>query len=373
MSDVALITRHAIRNYGSVLQTYASQELLRAAFDDVQTLDYRQEGIDDSAGSYRVASPGVKGAAKHLAYRAFRAHDARARGRLFESFLDQNVSMSARRFIGYPQLAAATHPSDRFYCVGSDQVWNIEYNRDNRPYYLSFAPDDAVKFSLSSSIGAPRLPRSDELLLQNSLRSFAGVSVRESDAADYLGSLGITAQHHVDPVLALPVESWRRFAAEVEPRPGPYLLVYQLNANPELQRASLALGQKLGIPVVRAEYWHTFRGKGARTVLRPSVQELLGLFRDATFVVTDSFHGTAISVLFERQFSTLLPERYGSRITSLLDHLEIPERRASTIEDALALTDLNLPVADIRTSLAADRTAVENYLSDIASLHTSAR
>lgn len=373
MTHVATITRHAIRNYGSVLQAYATQELLRIPFDKVQTLDYRQDGIDDSAGSYRAAEPSLVGTAKHFAYRAFRARDARERGKIFESFLQQNVVLSDDRYIGYQQLAIADHPADWFYCVGSDQVWNIEYNQDNRPYYLSFAPADAVKFSLASSIGTPKLPRHEEQMLRESLLSFARVSVRESDAADYLDSLGVVAEHHVDPVLALPIDTWRRFAASVPPRSDPYVLVYQLNASPELQQASLALGRKLGIPVVRAEYWRTLRGRGASTVLRPTVQELLALFRDATFVITDSFHGTALSALFERQFSSLLPARYGSRITSLLDHLGIPERRGSTTGDALALTDVRLPVDDIRASLVADRAAVADYLSDIARLRTSTR
>lgn len=338
MRNCYVMTRHAIRNYGSVLQTYATTLVLETMDRQPQIIDYRQEGVDDTARSYRQRGSGPAGALKDGAYRMFRARDARARGAVFERFLATNLQLTERQFASYEELLAYEgFSSNSTYCVGSDQVWNIEYNCDNRPYYLDFVPGGATKFSLSSSIGMSELPRHEERKLVESLSEFRGVSVREKTAEEYLRSLGIDALQHLDPTMLVNAEQWRTFAAGVPARPQPYLLVYQLNASDQLQKAALAIGRVLQLPVVRIEYWCTFRGRGAETILRPSLKEFIGLFRDASFVVTDSFHGSAFSINFGIPLTVIEPPQYSLRLTSLLEQFGVESRRANSIGDAVEI------------------------------------
>lgn len=361
MSNVIAITRHFIRNYGSVLQAFATQELIEDAGHDCQFVDYRQPGVADKARSYFPHTAGVP--VKALAYRLLRARGARARGVRFENFLQEHIRVGAPRYCSPNALQQAHLPEDAHYLVGSDQVWNVEYNRDNGPYYLDFAPACAQRFSLASSIGMQELPPTEEERLHRALQSFSGISVREQSAADYLNALGLKAVRHVDPTLARTPAQWDAFASAVQRHPMPFLLVYQLNTNPKLVQASTVLAKHLGIPVVRIEYWQTFRGRGAKTIMRPTVAEFVACFRDATFVVTDSFHGAAFSINYGKEFVAMLPPKYGTRIDSLLEQFDLTDRRVSSVGEALEVCRQGPVPTNREAKLQAERAAVRDYLA----------
>ncbi|WP_182524721.1 polysaccharide pyruvyl transferase family protein [Nocardioides dongkuii] len=345
-----------------MLQAYATRLLLEQAGVRPQFVDYRQPGSADSARGYAPGGPGIKGKAIDLAYTLYRHGEAKRRGVLFEEFIQRNLGMSPETYWSNDELGAAgTWAQNDLFCVGSDQVWNLNYNADNRPYYLDFAPVGAKKFSLSSSIGMGRLPKLEEDNLRTSLSTFAGISVREHDAADYLQSLGLDAQHHLDPTLGLDAGIWRDVGGRGNGED--YVLVYQLNRNPDLERASDLISEHMGIRIIRVEYWTNFRGRSAEKNIRPAVEEFIALFRDAACVVTDSFHGTAFSVTFERPFVALMPPRYGSRIRSLLQLIDLEHRVASSPDQALDMVR-NEPLPRLRADrLEKERAGLKNYIS----------
>lgn len=359
------ITRHAVRNYGSVLQAYATQRLVEEAGSRCTTVDFRRAGVGDDARSYRQKESTLGGLGKDLAYRALRSHGARARGVVFENFLERYLELSETRYSSFDALKAEEWRRDSVYCVGADQVWNIEQNRDNRPYYLDFLPEGVKRFSFASSIGMSRLPATEELKMIGSLQQFSGVSVRESSAVDYLESLGVSAVHHLDPTLVLSARQWRTFAEGVRLHKDPYVLVYQLNSNPTLQAAALAIGRSLGIPVVRVEYWLTMRGRGARTVMRPSVEEFVGLLRDATVLVCDSFHGAAFALNFGTKLVSVPPPNYRGRIDSLLTQFALEGCRARTINEAVEIANDDDIQRSIEPLLTSERERARRYVSSM--------
>ncbi len=365
MPQTLTITRHAIRNYGSVLQACATQTLIEAAGSSCTTIDYRQPGVGDTARGYRLRPPGPVGLVKDLTYRAFRARGARARGRVFEKFLKERLQLTPDRFDSYEALASHRWPEDSIYCVGSDQVWNLETNADNRPYYLSFAPRVAKRFSFASSIGMSRLPSAAERRLVDELSVFAGVSVRELDAAAYLRSLGIAARCHLDPALAVTGRQWREFASAIPPRRGNYVLVYQLNSNPTLQEAAIAVGKELDLPVVRLEYWQTFRGRGAHTLMRPSVEEFVALIRDACVLVSDSFHGAAFALNLDTLLVSIRPPTYRGRLDSLLSQFELEALRASSVDQAVQIVREHGTLPDRAARLAKEQAKAREYLAEM--------
>lgn len=365
-NSVLLLTRHWIRNYGSVLQSYATQRVLSEAFARVVTLDYREvdPALEDTASGYLGGTSGLVAHARGLAYRAYRSRDAKARGAVFEGFLRENLNRTSRTYRSFSELEGDSDLAGYdFFCVGSDQVWNAEYNVDNRPYFLDHAKPGALRFSFASSIGTKRFPVAHEARFVESLRSFAGLSVREVDAANYLHSFGLDVHHHVDPTLALSGDQWRAFGTPSDAR-DPYLLVYQLNANVEMDRAARALSRKLRIPIRRIEYWRNFRGAGARKLVRPSVEEFVGLFSGADLVLTDSFHGAAFSVNLNLPFVAFLPPKYGARITSLLQLFGLAHRSVDSAEAAVSLVSTEAMLPPLDGLLAAQRKLLRRYLQD---------
>lgn len=334
-------------------------------------MDYRQPGYEDTGWSYaNLGSARRFPAVARAGYAALRDRSARILGREFDNFLRQEVQLTDNRYGSIHELNESQEFSnDSFYCVGSDQVWNLNYNVDNSPYYLDFAPIGAPKFSVSSSIGASRLPLAEEDHLKRSLESFRGVSVRELEAAEYLNSLGIPAVQHVDPTLGVDPLFWHEFAGP-EVSEDPYILVYQLNGSKDFPEIAKVASKRLGIPQRRVEYWRGPRSFLSRSVILPSVQEFVRLFRDSAFVVTDSFHGTTFSTIFSRPFIAVAPPKYAGRISSLLKLTGQEARLARSRDEAIDVATRGLNMHDSRPTLDAERLKIRSYLTSVTGSRT---
>lgn len=361
---VNVITRHAIRNYGSILQSIATQELIRNVGASARFVDYRQSNVDDTGWSF--AARGVAGRHGVLAtalYASIRDANVRRMGRVFEAELRASLTMTSRRYRSAEELARSDEfDSSSVYCVGSDQVWNSSTTADGRPYYLEFAPEGARKFSLASSIGLDRLPPHEESALVQALSGFTAVSVREREAVDYLQGLGVHAEHHVDPTLGVPQSFWEDYAGE--PRnEAPYLLVYQLNASRLIPDVVRRIATDLNLPVRRIEYWKFYRRRtGGRQIVLPTPREVVQLFRGASFVVTDSFHGAAFSTVFARPFVACPPPRFTSRIESLLALTGCSELLVTSAAAAVELARETPNRAFVEIVLNAERLRLASYI-----------
>ena len=258
--NVAMLTLHNVRNYGSVLQAFATQRLIENAGAQCTVIDFRRQGIGDDAASYLSGSRYSRIPLAPRIYAAVRGRDARRRSLVFRDFIARRVHLTSEHYGCFEDLDRIPFQEYEAYCVGSDQVWNIDYNRDNRPFYLSFLPDGARRFSFSSSIGMVAFPKSEEGRAKEALSLFSGLSVREARAYEYLTSLGLQAEQHVDPTLALPDDYWNRIAsAPIVDRP--YIAVYQLNRNPLLVDAATRKKNRIahGEDRLLADYAHAQR------------------------------------------------------------------------------------------------------------------
>ena len=370
--QVDVVTRHAIRNYGSVLQTIATNQLVQATGARARFVDYRQPGYDDTGWS--VANRGSARGYPWLgraAYALLRDRGVRRIGQVFEQALRENVTLTQDVYRSSAQLGASNEfAGDTLYCAGSDQIWNVEYNVDNGPYYLDFAPTGARKFSLSSSIGTPSLPAAEQQRLVSALQSYVGVSVREADAAAYLRELNIQAEHHVDPTLAVDPSYWHRFTESVQGSGTDYVLVYQLNESRTFNPIVDAVAKETACPVLRVEYWRGPRTLRYPTVVLPSMEEFVGLFRDAAFIVTDSFHGAIFATTFSKPYVAVPPPRYGGRLESLLNLASQSHRVVQNVGAAIEVVRDTTQLPSARTLFANERAKVSSYLQRVTSSTT---
>ena len=132
-----------------------------------------------------------------------------------------------------------------------------------------------------------------------------------------LDSIGIDSTLILDPTLMLDAEDWRKLAAPVN-KGKSYLLIYQLNPNPQMDDYAEQFAKRKGWEVLRIGFGLSDRNKTGKCVMLPSVEEFLGLFCEASCVLTDSFHATAFSLNLGTDFISVLPGRFGTRITSIL-------------------------------------------------------
>lgn len=331
---VGVITLHNSPNYGSCLQTYATQVVLARVGANAEIIDYYRKDaipkneVDRALNGQLVKKmpifkvPGVKQIAKIPVSRMV----ARRRAPLDE-FRYSRLSLTERSYYSAEELDANPPVAD-IYCTGSDQVWNSIWNNGfDRAFYLSFAPEGKRKIAYAASIGKAKLEDWEAEPMRKALSSYSCISVREQEAADLLESIGVHgAVPVIDPTLMLNRDDWEVIADGWVSQES-YILVYQLNRNAEFDAYVQKVAKKTGLKVMRIAYGVHEKRSGENAVICPSVGRFLSLFLGAEIVITDSFHGTAYSVNLGKKFVSISPGRFNGRIANLLamtgleDHL----------------------------------------------------
>ncbi|MDO4222058.1 MAG: polysaccharide pyruvyl transferase family protein [Akkermansia sp.] len=282
-----------LRNYGTLLQCYALQTVLRRMGHEpvlVQRLHAREERRrwDFMWLTLHFCAHPVSAWAEWRSQSRFRR------------FMREHITATETC---YREEALAMSPpaADAFIC-GSDQVWS----KCGETAFLSFAPRGR---RIAYAPSAPWANCGDAWKAQamEFLPGFAGVSVREDAGAELLGGLGINAMVVADPVLLLEREDYAELMPPSRHRK-PYMLVYTLNL-PSLQDIfwdevkQYAAGHHLDMVVVALQ--GAEKHFPASMLSTPAPGELLRLFADAACVVTNSFHGSAFSLLFGKPFASI--------------------------------------------------------------------
>ena len=330
---VSLITLQYINNYGSVLQTYASQMYLEGKGCSVEIVNYTRENcrLDNLKRSMKAYYK-QKGRFFKLPFvsdllvaRWKKLHIKR--NEVFEKFRDGRILLS-REYQSVDDLMNDP-PIASYYCVGSDQVWNYLYNDGVLPeYFLRYAPRGAVKFSLSSSLGIDKLENTESgTLIRKYLDDFSLVTVRESTGKKILCEIGIRNCHQIlDPTLLIPKDLWVSTLDLKSIRDYDYVLVYQLNPCKEMDVFAEQIAQKKGFKLIVISNNIRLSIPGAEIIDNPTVEQFLELILYAKCVVTDSFHGTAFSLNFNREFFSWLLNKYSTRLMSILEMLDLKDR-----------------------------------------------
>ena len=230
------------------------------------------------------------------------------------------------------------------FVVGSDQVWNRNFVSQNtlECYALDFVHDDRKKVSVAASFGTNRFEGTDEEResFARLLRRFDHLSVREKSAVDLCRDMGAKADIIMDPVMLCDVRHFEALSdASTARYPDRYVFNYMMFA---VNFGGMeAIYKRLGYGPVTAgnasaninekiEYPRTNMG---------TLENWMKCIRGASFVVTDSFHGTVFSILFKKQFVTLIgswSENSGvGRITTLLETLGLENRIFRTPDEAV--------------------------------------
>lgn len=342
----SVITLHTVDNYGSVMQTYATQQILKKCGYDVEFVDYwRRDNLPQSRAERMLEGStlqklkplwGINNFTRKATVSILKSVLEKQRSPMWR-FLEEKVQLTKVRYYSYEELEANPPVAD-VYITGSDQVWNSIWNQGiDRSYFLNFAPAGKPRIAFSASIGREQLDTEEIPETKRLLEKYSAISVREQSAVELLASMDIESTLVLDPTLMLEAEEWRKLATK-QKREKPYILIYQLNPNPQMDQYAGQLAQKRGWDVIRIGFGRSDRRKGGKCVMLPSVEEFLGLFCDAACVLTDSFHATAFSLNLGSDFISVLPGRFGTRIESILK-LTGTENRLLTRYDNFEIVD----------------------------------
>lgn len=320
---IEILTMHRIPNYGSVLQTYALQQYLMNHGYEVEIMDYYPlrytiYGMLKSLKK-KLSNPLSVALARMIIFPSYikRFH-------VFTTFVRENIHVSPMKYRTKRDILKCTPQAD-VYCVGSDQVWNSEWSGGlDDVFYLNF-DCKCKKIAYASSIGREDIDIDEKERMHRYLSVFSGISVREGSSVSILKSIEIEAECVVDPTFLLEQGVWERFSSN-KYRDVKYILVYNLNREKSVDKVAGIVKNILGIPLYYVGYsFHEFY-KGDRHFTCPPVEDFLSLVKNASFIVGDSFHVSAFSIIFKKEFIAVSPGRYSCRIRDLLERFNLIER-----------------------------------------------
>lgn len=340
---IGIITICKVNNYGAELQAFATQKQLERMGYQAEIIDYlyyKNWKFKDSTLSQPFVSAGFKRKIIYwLKYRLISwavdkilplfNNNERRRKQNYQLFI--NKGCYSRQYNSMDELYNANMDYD-IYITGSDQVWNPSAASSIEPYFLTFAPQKARKFSYASSFGvssiSPELSNRYAQLLNN----FNAIAVREQSGVELVKQLtGREAKLVVDPTLLLSKSDWTPYMKPVNGmRSVSFVLIYQLLPSEVLLDIALKIGKDRDIPVycICKRAYGMKKKDGIINILDAGPAEFLWLIANATCMVTNSFHGTAFSINFATPFCCVLnrKRKNNGRMTSLLSKMNLENR-----------------------------------------------
>ena len=322
---------HKVENVGSALQAYALQRVVESLGYECELIDYLYPTIEHLAYQDRIVQV-QELSILNLILCLLRKTKALLRKKTvnpFEQFYSDNFHCSKQSFCNRLQLQSDC-PMYDIYMSGSDQVWNPQYIGFDTSFFLDFAPEGARKISYASSFSINKLPVEFTKAYQRELMKFDRISVRERSGVNIVKELtGKNCENVCDPTLLLNAEQWAELAEQSMFKTDEhyilvYLMAYAYNPYPDVYDYIERVYKQLNIPIVF--FNPLVERKFNIREIHVSVKgpnEFLYLFSHADYVITDSFHGTAFSLIFQKPFITCIQNRYSidSRITDLLDEV----------------------------------------------------
>ena len=302
---VGIVTQPLLNNYGGVLQNYALQKVLRDLGHNPTTFD---RGYKATPWWLYLCSwlktficffiPGkMRPFAKVI--------PVEKRLAVFEDFISKNISKT----IPVTGIASIPNLAQDFdaIVVGSDQIWRPKYAPNIEESFLGFLKKGntrriayAVSFGVDYWEYSPKQTKTCAALA----KKFDAVSIREESGVILCKEyLGIDATWVLDPTLLLKKEDYIEICKDVPVETKQILAAYVLNIDDSIMKLCETIAKEQNLEL---------RFFSADSKANLSIQEWLAIFRDASYVVTDSFHGTVFSIIFGKEFKCLYNETRGS-------------------------------------------------------------
>ena len=327
---IGLLTFHRANNLGAVLQASALLEYVQENIGNCEIIDfYPNNGIS-------VKYAGIKRVLRHCKWLVLYPFTVtnRKREMNFHNYRLKYYSLSDKQYIGDSGIANAHFDYDVI-ISGSDQILNTTLTGNSKAYYLDFFI--GKKISYASSFGRKDISKEEIELIRSELPKFSALSVREQSGVDIIKrEIGIKPQLVMDPVFLLSKDEWSKRCNEEMKLPEKYIFVYSMEVSPALENAVASIKKEAKLPVI------VVRGGGKPRLIEGNEdgtcgpEEFLRYMRDAELIITNSFHGTAFSLIFEKKFLCVAHSTRNDRLANIMSIIGK--------EDSLLKCDSSVPV-----------------------------
>lgn len=281
-----ILTFHESRNYGAVLQGYALQQKMAEVFDEVDIIDYQNPEIEKVVSLWHCKGKGLKSILRAMLGFVFRYRKKTA----FDSYLKKYVKRSEKT--DRENLSKVCAGYDVL-ITGSDQVWNTQITGNDEAFFLDFAAPGQKKLAYAASFGDKPMELTDSH--QQLLKGFDLITLRESIMLDKVKEAsGKDVQLCCDPTLLISSEKWKAHASG-KFTDQKYVFLFVIDECPELTVYAEKVAREKNLTLISNKNDMSF-------FRHPQPNDFLSWVLNAEYVVTNSFHGTVFSLLFQKQF-----------------------------------------------------------------------
>lgn len=363
-----IVTFNSAHNYGAVLQVYAMQEYLKSLGLDVDVINYRIKEIDNVYKLYNVRRKdpklirGIKKAKKILKVNLCERWKLEKR-KNFEYFIN-NVLNTTKPYTTLQEIQKDFLQYDVL-IAGSDQIWNTELTKGFKPaYFLEFGNKDARRISYAASLGNDSIDEKYTLFYKRYLENFDFISVREEAMKDILKDLtDKPITRVIDPTLLLDKEVYDKLKIETRYKGKDYIYVHYIGNDDKTYEIADQLSRKLGIPVLHNRQKGLFENE-LDSLFNARPEEFISVIENAKYIVTNSFHTTVFSLIYEKDFITIPHATRPARMQNLLEIAGLSNHLVEDVRIMPKLETLKIDYKDVKRRLLEERKSSIEFLNN---------
>lgn len=313
---------HAARNYGAVLQTYALQEYFKNIGCEVEIINYKLPNQSIIGYLFNVNEKFKKNILFKIGYITKTILPKCMTTKLFLDFQKRKLNLSPKVIVQNNKLHGYSKAD--IYCAGSDQIWNPRANGGFNPaFFLSGVV--GKKISYASSVGIYDLTEVEKRKISEYLTEFDKISVRELSTVPLMKKIGYDVNCVLDPTLLLTNDDWKAFSNENIGN-NQYLLVYYFGNTKKIMKTASMIAKKRGLKVIRIAVSFERYDEDDKVERFITPERFVTLFLNASYIITNSFHGTIFSINFNKQFLSYPTTENNARFDSVFKMFNLENR-----------------------------------------------
>lgn len=332
---VAILTLPLHHNFGGNLQVYALANVLEELGYNVEVINIQSKSHKFLLLSYNYIKQIIK-----IIFKKGRINfilldsDKEKLYKNHRIFLEKNINLTKKITHKYSLEKIISEESYHAIIVGSDQVWRKEYTPNIYKYFLDFVKDKKIrKIAYAASFGVSKWQYDKETTqrIKELAKDFHYISVRELDAVDLCREyLDVVSENVLDPTLLLSKQKYLSLIEKIEIESKNKLFTYILDKNSYKETFIKKICKENNFELHSIDLFKVKEKPilcNIDNLVTPSIESWLSNFRDAEFILTDSFHGMVFSIIFNKEFLVFVNEDRGaSRFYSLLKFLQLEDR-----------------------------------------------
>lgn len=348
-------------NFGAALHSYAFQQYLDKQGIDNVIIDYLPRFMKTYNMKYPFLSEQPKEKIKRFFFWLGYFFPNLTRYKKFMNFFDTQYRMTNCQY-DEALLSKALFDFDTIVCE-SDVIWSPHSTQgfDNGFFCNLPSMRGKNKISYAACIGYTNFSEKRQARFRELLKNFDSISVREIQGTEFTQEYTDKPVVNVlDPTLLLDAEDYAKIA--VKPKEKHYLLVYNcLKNNRKMLEDAHKIAKERGLEVIEISVFYTniFRNKVKLSI---GIEEFLGYFIHADFILTNAFHGVCFSLINKKSFYTYARGTKDSRVTSILHLLHLDDRFLQNDQEMPAVTEIDYD--DVYKHLQAEREKSAKFLTD---------